>query len=95
MRSGLLIATVVVAVSSPGSAMAQQPTIAGTDGADELRGTGRADRIDGKGGRDRIDGRGGRDVIRCGDGRDYVLADRQDVVSEDCETVTFRRSLTD
>lgn len=104
MRSTSWIAAVAVAAILPGSAMAQQPTIAGTDGADHLRGTpgpdrihgnGGRDRIDGGAGRDRIDGGGGRDVIRCGDGRDYVLAERQDVVSDDCETVTFRRSLTD
>jgi hypothetical protein len=75
--------------------MAEPPTITGTDGADTLRGTAAGERIEGGAGADRIDGGGGRDVVRCGPGRDYVLAQRQDDVGRDCETVTYRRSLTD
>jgi hypothetical protein len=95
MRAMLAVAGVILAAAFPAAAVAQPPTITGTDGADELRGTASADQIDGKGGSDRIDGRGGRDVIRCGTGSDYVLAEREDVVRGDCETVTYRRSLTD
>ncbi len=86
MRAILVVAGVIVAAAFPATALAQPPTITGTDGADTLQGTAVADRIDGA---------GGRDVIRCGPGRDYVLAQRQDVVADDCETVTYRRSLTD
>ena len=95
MRTILGVVGVSLAAALPAVAAAQPPTIAGTNGADELRGTASADRIVGKRGADRIDGAAGRDVIRCGRGRDYVLAERQDVVSKDCETVTYRRSLTD
>jgi hypothetical protein len=89
------VAAAILAAAFPAGAFAQPPTITGTNGADTLRGTASADRIHGKGGADRIDGRAGRDVIRCGSGRDYVLAQRQDMVADDCETVTYRRSLTD
>jgi len=95
MRTMVGVAAVALAVAWPAIAVAQPPTIAGTDAADRLRGTASADRIDGKAGADRIDGRGGRDVISCGAGRDSVIAERQDVVRRDCETVTYRRSLTD
>ena len=93
MRTILGVVGVSLAAALPAVAAAQPPTIVGTNGADELRGTASADRIVGKRGADRIDGAAGRDVIRCGRGRDYVLAERQDVVSKDCETVTYRRSL--
>jgi hypothetical protein len=89
------VVAAVAAAALPASAAAQPPTITGTDRADTLRGTAGADRIVGKRGADRIDGRKGPDVIRCGAGRDYVIAERQDVVASDCETVTYRRSLTD
>ncbi len=95
MRTTLGLAAAIIAAALPAAAMAQPPTIEGTSGADTLRGTASADRINGKGGADRIDGAGGRDVISCGAGRDYVLAERRDVVRGDCETVTYRRSLTD
>jgi hypothetical protein len=95
MRTMLGVAAVVLAAALPATAAASPPTIAGTDAADSLRGTAAADRIDGMGGGDRIDGRAGRDVISCGAGRDVVIAERQDVVGQDCETVTYRRSLTD
>jgi hypothetical protein len=95
MRPMLGLAAAILVAALPGVAAAQSPTITGTDGADRLRGTAAADEIDGRGGADRIDGRGGRDVIRCGSGRDYVLATREDVVSRDCETVTYRKSLKD
>jgi len=89
------VAGVILATAFPAAAVAQSPTITGTDGRDTLRGTASAEQIVGRGGADRIDGGAGRDVIRCGAGRDYVLAQRQDVVAGDCETVTYRRSLTD
>ncbi len=34
-----------------------------------------------------------QDIVSCGDGFDRVLADRRDVVSDDCERVFF--GLTD
>ena len=95
MRGIVGVAAVVLAAAWPGVAMAEPPTITGTDGADTLRGTAAGERIEGGAGADRIDGGGGRDVVRCGPGRDYVLAQRQDDVGRDCETVTYRRSLTD
>jgi len=95
MRVMLGVAAVIVAAALPGTALAEPRTITGTDGADVLKGTAAADLIDGKAGADRIDGAAGRDVIRCGAGRDKVVAERQDEVSGDCETVTYRRSLTD
>jgi hypothetical protein len=95
MRVSLVVAGVVLVAALPAVAGAEPPTISGTDGADVLRGTAGADRIVAKGGADRIDGGGARDIIRCGAGRDYVLADLQDVVADDCEQVTRRRSLTD
>jgi hypothetical protein len=43
---------------------------------------------------DRIDAVNGiRDTIRCGAGRDIVVADRDDVVANDCEVVTRRIAL--
>jgi Ca2+-binding RTX toxin-like protein len=95
MRAMFGVAAAILAAAFPAVALAQPPTITGTNGADTLRGTASADRIEGKAGADRINGRAGRDVIRCGSGRDYVIAQRQDVVADDCETVTYRRSLTD
>lgn len=95
MRAVLGVAAVILTAALPAAATAQPPVISGTNGADTLRGTALAEAIEGKGGSDRIDGAGGRDVIKCGAGRDYVLAERQDVVGRDCETVTYRRSLND
>ena len=95
MRAVLGVAAAILTAALPAAAMAQPPTITGTNGADTLRGTASAERLEGKGGSDRIDGGGGRDVVNCGAGRDYVLAERQDVVGRDCETVTYRRSLND
>lgn len=69
--------------------------IEGGAGADRLSGGVGRDRIEGGSGADRIDGGPGRDTISCGDGRDRVLSERQDRVADDCETVTYRRSLTD
>lgn len=69
--------------------------IDGGAGADRLSGGVGRDRIEGGSGADRIDGGPGRDTISCGDGRDRVLAERQDRVADDCETATYRRSLTD
>jgi len=95
MRLKPAFAAALLAASVPSFASAQEPPIDGTDGPDTLRGTASADRVNGNGGDDRIDGGGGVDIISCGAGRDLVLAERRDVVRRDCETVTYRRSLTD
>jgi hypothetical protein len=69
--------------------------ISGLGGADELRGGAGADRLSGGSGADRLDGGPGADRIVCGAGRDSVVADRQDHVARDCETVTYRRTIGD
>jgi Ca2+-binding RTX toxin-like protein len=68
MRAMFGVAAAILAAAFPAVALAQPPTITGTNGADTLRGTASADRIEGKAGADRINGRAGRDVIRCGSG---------------------------
>lgn len=88
----MAVPTVVVAQSQP---PVPPPPIIGTDGADVLQGGQVGERIDGRGGADRIEGAGGADVITCGAGADVVVAERQDIVSNDCETVTYRRSASD
>jgi Ca2+-binding RTX toxin-like protein len=67
---------------------AQYQLVGGT-GDDELttRGTGR-DTVSGGRGNDLIVVRGGgRDTVKCGAGRDTVLADKNDVVADDCESL--------
>jgi Tol biopolymer transport system component len=69
--------------------------LAGSSGAELLCGLGGDDRIRGGRGRDRLFGGSGDDrihsrdgafdVVGCGPGRDTVLADRRDLVGEDCE----------
>jgi Tol biopolymer transport system component len=69
--------------------------LAGSSGAELLCGLGGDDRILGGRGRDRLFGGsgddrihsrdGGFDVVGCGPGRETVLADRRDLVGEDCE----------
>ena len=55
-------------------------------GSDRLRGGRGSDRLFGGDGDDRIDARDGTfDVVGCGPGRDLVLADKRDLVGEDCE----------
>lgn len=58
-------------------------------GSDRVRGGRGEDRIFGGGGNDRIDARDGAfDVVGCGSGSDTVLADRRDLVGEDCERIS-------
>lgn len=58
-------------------------------GSHRVRGGRGEDRIFGGGGNDRIDARDGAfDVVGCGSGGDTVLADRRDLVGEDCERVS-------
>jgi dipeptidyl aminopeptidase/acylaminoacyl peptidase len=60
--------------------------LCGIGGDDRIRGGGGRDRLFGGSGDDRIDSRDGAfDVVGCGTGRDTVLADRRDLVGEDCE----------
>jgi Ca2+-binding RTX toxin-like protein len=64
-------------------------TLWGLGGNDLLRGGPGRDGLLGGPGNDRIlDREGARDTIACGLGVDRVLADRLDVVAEDCEIVT-------
>ena len=61
---------------------APEPTILGTDSADEIRGTRGADVIDGLGGDDEIRGRRGDDVVNGGGGNDLVRGDEgNDIVN--------------
>jgi Ca2+-binding RTX toxin-like protein len=79
-----------------GTAQADQITgddnpqaILGGDGDDVLDGGGGNDAILGQAGDDAITSRDGRiDVVSCGAGNDTVVADRRDIVSRDCESVT-------
>jgi Tol biopolymer transport system component len=65
--------------------------IVGTVGHDTIVGTPRPDRICALPGPDRILVRGGgRDTVDCGSGKDIVVADRRDVVAENCERVIRR-----
>jgi uncharacterized delta-60 repeat protein len=69
----------------------------GGSGNDRLFGGAGNDRLEGHKGRDVLDAGPGRDTIhardkavdtiRCGAGRDVVIADRNDKVAKDCETV--------
>ncbi len=86
MRAVVGVVAAVLAVAWPGVAMAEAPTITGTDGPDTLRGTAAGERLEGGAGADRIDGGGGRDVVRCGPGRDTARVDRRDRVVG-CERV--------
>jgi Tol biopolymer transport system component len=62
--------------------------LCGLGGRDRLRGGRGEDRLFGAGGDDRIEARDGAfDVVGCGPGRDSVVADRRDLVGEDCERV--------
>jgi Ca2+-binding RTX toxin-like protein len=63
--------------------------ILGGDGDDVLDGGGGNDAIFGQSGDDTITSNDGRiDVVTCGAGSDTVVADRRDIVSRDCESVT-------
>jgi hypothetical protein len=75
----------------------------GTGLADAIDGRGGGDRIEGRGGRDILAGGRGddritaqedaaRDTVRCGAGRDVVVAELEDAVAQDCETVTRQLS---
>jgi hypothetical protein len=79
---------------------ARADRLAGGSGHDLLCGFGGRDRLRGGPGRDRLFGGAGDgsveardrafDVVGCGPGRDVVLADRRDLVGEDCERVVRR-----
>jgi Ca2+-binding RTX toxin-like protein len=79
-----------------GTAQADQITgdfrpqaILGADGDDVLDAGGGNDAIFGQAGDDTITSRDGKiDVVSCGAGSDTVVADRRDIVSRDCESVT-------
>ena len=63
--------------------------LCGLGGSDRLRGGRSEDRMFGGVGDDRIDARDGAfDVVGCGPGRDVVLADKRDLVGEDCERIS-------
>ena len=62
--------------------------VCGLGGSDRLRGGRGGDRLFGGDGNDRIEARDGAfDVVGCGSGSDTVVADRRDLVGEDCERV--------
>ena len=66
----------------------------GTRGNDVIKGSHRPDIIYAGGGNDVIHARGGgRDIIHCGPGNDTVFADRNDIVSKDCEHVHRSRRI--
>jgi Ca2+-binding RTX toxin-like protein len=63
--------------------------IFGGAGDDQLDGGGGSDVLSGQDGADSIGARDGSiDLVRCGDGADTVTADRRDLVSRTCETVS-------
>jgi Ca2+-binding RTX toxin-like protein len=63
--------------------------IFGGAGDDQIDGGGGSDVLSGQDGADSIAARDGSiDVVRCGDGADTVTADRRDLVSRTCETVS-------
>jgi Ca2+-binding RTX toxin-like protein len=65
--------------------------IAGEGGRDVLTGGPGADNLSGGPGDDVVNARDGRrDRVSCGAGRDRVTADKADVVSRDCESVSRR-----
>jgi Tol biopolymer transport system component len=60
--------------------------LCGLEGDDRLHGGPGRDRLFGGSGDDRIDSRDRAfDVVGCGSGQDVVIADRRDLVGEDCE----------
>jgi TolB protein len=60
--------------------------LCGFGGDDRIRGGRGRDRLFGGSGDDRIHSRDGAfDVVGCGSGRDTVVADRRDLIGEDCE----------
>jgi TolB protein len=66
--------------------------ICGRRGADDIHPWAGKDIVNAGGGRDRIFSRDDKaDVITCGPGRDRVVADREDKVARDCESVLRRR----
>jgi dipeptidyl aminopeptidase/acylaminoacyl peptidase len=65
--------------------------LCGYGGDDGIRGGRGRDRLFGGDGHDRIDSRDGVfDVVGCGPGLDTALADRRDLVGEDCERRVLR-----
>ena len=63
-------------------------SLLGGDGPDVITPGGGADSADGGPGDDRIEaGDVAQDTIACGDGNDLVVADADDIVAADCETV--------
>jgi len=93
IRALAVLSAVLVGLLA-GSAFAS--TIVGTPKNDVIRGTAKADKLYGKAGNDKIFGLAGddllvggpgADVLSCGPGRDVALADGNDTVRKDCETV--------
>lgn len=98
VRALLCVAAASLAVSAPVAArtLSTAKTITGTARNDVLRGTAGSDTISGKAGNDTISALGGDDLIvggpgadriACGPGHDTVIADPQDTVGKDCETI--------
>jgi hypothetical protein len=101
---GLARGAVIVGTSGPDRLIgtSRGDELYGLGGNDRLAGRGATDLIDGGPGRDRLSGGPGADRIAsndrrvdsvaCGSGRDVVTADRTDVVTADCETVSRQLS---
>jgi Ca2+-binding RTX toxin-like protein len=91
-----LAASVYATTSRHVVGTARNDVLKGTSKADTLDGRGGNDRISGLGGNDvliggpgndRLVGGGGSDRLNCGGGKDVAVADANDVVSSNCETV--------
>jgi hypothetical protein len=76
---------------------AHNDVLKGTPKADTLDGRGGNDRLSGLGGNDvllggpgndRLVGGAGKDRLRCGGGKDVAVADANDVIASDCESVS-------
>lgn len=66
---------------------AKADRILGQGGNDKLYGLGGNDVLNGGPGNDVLTGGAGADNLTCGPGRDTALADAQDKLSADCETI--------
>ena len=67
---------------------AKADKISGGGGDDKLYGLAGSDVLNGGPGNDRLVGGPGPDVLSCGPGRDIAIADVQDKLGADCETVS-------
>jgi RTX calcium-binding nonapeptide repeat (4 copies) len=92
-----LAAGVYATTSSRIVGTAHNDVLKGTPRADTLDGRGGNDRLFGLGGNDvlvggpgndRLVGGAGKDRLRCGAGKDIAVADTNDVVGTDCESVS-------